>query len=76
VENPPLTARQAEILEAIRNHISETAACPRPEPPRRWASLPLNGVFKHLAALAKKGAIELAPTRRAASVSSKKAACP
>ena len=62
MENPPLTARQAEILEAIRNHISETGRPPsRPELSKALGIASTNGVFKHLAALAKKGAIELAP---------------
>ncbi|HUL55978.1 MAG TPA: transcriptional repressor LexA [Usitatibacter sp.] len=58
----PLTARQAEILEAIRRHIAENHRPPsRPELARRLGLASTNGVFKHLAMLAKKGAIELTP---------------
>ena len=57
-----LTARQAEILEAIRRHIAENHRPPsRPELAKRLGIASTNGVFKHLAALAKKGAIELSP---------------
>lgn len=62
METPPLTARQAEILEVIRQHISETGRPPsRSELSKMLGIASTNGVFKHLAALAKKGAIELAP---------------
>ncbi|QJR11014.1 LexA repressor [Usitatibacter rugosus] len=62
METPPLTPRQAEILEAIRTHISETGRPPsQPELSRVLGIASTNAVFKHLAALAKKGAIELAP---------------
>ena len=62
METPPLTARQAEILEVIRNHISETGRPPsRSELSKTLGIASTNGVFKHLAALEKKGAIELAP---------------
>lgn len=58
----PLTARQAEILEAIRGHIARTGLPPsRPELARLLGIASTNGVFKHLAALARKGAIELLP---------------
>ena len=58
----PLTARQAEILEAIRRHIAENHRPPsRPELAKTLGLASTNGVFKHLAALAKKGAIELSP---------------
>lgn len=58
----PLTARQAEILEAIRAHIARTGLPPsRPELARLLGIASTNGVFKHLAALARKGAIELLP---------------
>lgn len=57
-----LTARQAEILETIRNHIAEHRRPPsRPELARQLGIASTNGVFKHLAALARKGAIELTP---------------
>jgi repressor LexA len=59
---PQLTARQAEILEIIRNHVAETGMPPsRPELARMLGIASTNGVFKHLDALAKKGAIELVP---------------
>ena len=62
MEASPLTARQAEILEIIRNHIGETGRPPsRPELAKRLGIASTNGVFKHLAALERKGAIELAP---------------
>jgi repressor LexA len=58
----PLTARQAEILEIIRNYIAETGRPPsRPELGKMLGIASTNGVFKHLDALARKGAIELAP---------------
>jgi repressor LexA len=58
----PLTARQAEILEAIRAHIAEHRRPPsRPELARILGLASTNGVFKHLIALEKKGAIELSP---------------
>ncbi|HET9653307.1 MAG TPA: transcriptional repressor LexA [Usitatibacter sp.] len=57
-----LTPRQAEILEAIRNHIAEHHRPPsRPELARLLGISSTNGVFKHLAALERKGAIELTP---------------
>lgn len=57
-----LTARQTEILETIRAHIAETGRPPsRPELARILGLASTNGVFKHLAALARKGAIELVP---------------
>lgn len=59
---PQLTARQAEILEVIRNHVAETGIPPsRPELAKMLGIASTNGVFKHLDALAKKGAIELVP---------------
>src|SRR5258707_13042258 len=58
----PLTPRQAEILEAIRDHIAEHRRPPsQPELARALGLASTNGVFKHLAALEKKGAIELSP---------------
>ena len=57
-----LTARQAEILEVIRTHVAETGRPPsRPELARMLGIASTNGVFKHLDALARKGAIELTP---------------
>jgi repressor LexA len=57
-----LTPRQAEILEVIRRHIVENHRPPsRPELAKSLGVASTNGVFKHLAALQKKGAIELAP---------------
>jgi repressor LexA len=62
METPALTDRQAEILEVIRQHISETGRPPsRPELSKILGIASTNGVFKHLAALEKKGAIELVP---------------
>ena len=59
---PQLTPRQAEILEVIRNHVAETGIPPsRPELAKILGIASTNGVFKHLDALAKKGAIELVP---------------
>jgi len=58
----PLTERQAQVLEAIRRHIAENHRPPsRPELAKRLGLASTNGVFKHLAVLAKKGAIELTP---------------
>ena len=57
-----LTARQSEILDAIRRYIAEERRPPsRPELARLLGIASTNGVFKHLAALEKKGAIELTP---------------
>ena len=57
-----LTARQAEILEIIRGYVAETGRPPsRPELAKMLGIASTNGVFKHLDALAKKGAIELVP---------------
>lgn len=57
-----LTARQAEILEVIRRHIAENHRPPsRPELAKSLGVASTNGVFKHLAALERKGAIELVP---------------
>ena len=57
-----LTARQAEILEAIRAHLAEYHRPPsHPELARILGLASTNGVFKHLLALEKKGAIELTP---------------
>jgi repressor LexA len=57
-----LTSRQAEILEAIRSHIAEHRRPPsQPELAKTLGLASTNGVFKHLAALERKGAIELSP---------------
>ncbi|HEX6632943.1 MAG TPA: transcriptional repressor LexA [Usitatibacter sp.] len=56
----PLTTRQAEILEAIRSHIAGHGRPPsRPELARALGLASTNAVFKHLAALERKGAIAL-----------------
>ncbi|HUP28640.1 MAG TPA: transcriptional repressor LexA [Usitatibacter sp.] len=58
----PLTPRQAEILEIIRGYVAETGRPPsRPELAKMLGIASTNGVFKHLDALARKGAIELVP---------------
>jgi repressor LexA len=58
----PLTPRQAEILEVIRGHIAEYHRPPsQPELAKALGLASTNGVFKHLAALERKGAIELSP---------------
>jgi repressor LexA len=60
--DPQLTARQAEILEIIRGYVAETGMPPsRPELAKMLGISSTNGVFKHLDALARKGAIELVP---------------
>src|SRR5512132_3259022 len=57
-----LTARQAEILQLIREYVAETGMPPsRPELAKMLGIASTNGVFKHLDALARKGAIELVP---------------
>ena len=57
-----LTARQAEILEIIREYVADTGMPPsRPELAKLLGIASTNGVFKHLEALAKKGALELVP---------------
>jgi repressor LexA len=62
MEQPQLTARQAEILEIIRGYVAETGRPPsRPELAKMLGIASTNGVFKHLDALARKGAIELVP---------------
>ena len=58
----PLTPRQAQLLEMIREHIAEEGRPPsHPELARLLGVASTNGVFKHLAALERKGAIELSP---------------
>ena len=62
MDAPALTPRQAEILEMIRGYVAETGRPPsRPELAKMLGIASTNGVFKHLDALAKKGAIELVP---------------
>ena len=62
MDESPLTPRQAEILETIRGHIAEQGRPPsRPELARMLGIASTNGVFKHLAALERKGAIALTP---------------
>lgn len=57
-----LTPRQAEILQVIREYVAEQGRPPsRPELARMLGIASTNGVFKHLDALARKGAIELVP---------------
>ncbi|HYC38198.1 MAG TPA: transcriptional repressor LexA [Usitatibacter sp.] len=57
-----LTVRQAEILQLIRSYVAETGRPPsRPELAKMLGIASTNGVFKHLDALARKGAIELSP---------------
>ena len=57
-----LTARQAEILEIIREYVADTGMPPsRPELAKLLGIASTNGVFKHLDALARKGALELIP---------------
>ena len=59
---PELTARQAEILQVIRDYLAENGMPPsRPELARLLGIASTNAVFKHLDALARKGAIELVP---------------
>lgn len=62
MQSHELTARQAEILEIIRGYVAETGRPPsRPELAKMLGIASTNAVFKHLDALAKKGAIELVP---------------
>ena len=57
-----LTSRQQEILEAIRSHMAAHRRPPsRPELAKSLGLSSTNAVFKLLAALERKGAIELAP---------------
>jgi hypothetical protein len=57
-----LTARQAEILEVIRTYVKDHGRPPsRPELAKLLGIASTNGVFKHLDALARKGALELVP---------------
>ena len=57
-----LTARQGQILEFIREHLSDTGYPPtRSEIASRMGFKSVNSAEEHLRALARKGAIELAP---------------
>jgi len=59
---PELTPRQAEILDVIRTYVAEHGRPPsRPELAKLIGIASTNGVFKHLDALARKGALELVP---------------
>jgi repressor LexA len=61
-DHPQLTDRQAEILEVLRDYAAEHGRPPsRPELAKLLGIASTNGVFKHLVALARKGAIELVP---------------
>ncbi|TVS18169.1 MAG: transcriptional repressor LexA [Gammaproteobacteria bacterium] len=57
-----LTARQAQVLELIRNHIEETGYPPtRADIARELGFRSANAAEEHLRALARKGAIEMVP---------------
>ena len=57
-----LTARQAQILELIRQYISETGYPPtRAEIAKELGFKSANAAEEHLKALARKGAIEMIP---------------
>jgi repressor LexA len=59
---PQLTTRQAEILELIRVHISDTGYPPtRADISRELGFKSPNAAEEHLKALARKGAIEISP---------------
>jgi repressor LexA len=61
-ESSQLTDRQAEILEVLRDYVAEHGRPPsRPELAKLLGIASTNGVFKHLEALERKGAIELVP---------------
>jgi len=58
----PLTPRQAEILDLIKNNIAETGMPPtRAEIAKRLGFKSANAAEEHLKALAKKGFIEIIP---------------
>ena len=58
----PLTPRQAEILDLIKNNIAETGMPPtRAEIAKRLGFKSANAAEEHLKALAKKGFIEIMP---------------
>ena len=57
-----LTARQAKILQAIRDYAAANGMPPsRPELAKLLGIASTNGVFKHLEALARKGVLQLVP---------------
>ncbi len=57
-----LTQRQSEVLQVIRNHMEATGAPPtRAEIAKQLGFRSVNAAEDHLKALARKGAIELAP---------------
>lgn len=57
-----LTRRQSEVLQVIRNHIEQTGAPPtRAEIAKTLGFRSVNAAEDHLKALARKGAISLAP---------------
>ena len=57
-----LTRRQSEVLQVIRNHIEQTGAPPtRAEIAKTLGFRSVNAAEDHLKALARKGAIQLAP---------------
>lgn len=61
-QSPSLTRRQSEVLQVIRNHIEKTGAPPtRAEIARTLGFRSVNAAEDHLKALARKGAISLAP---------------
>lgn len=58
----PLTARQAQILELIKQHIADSGLPPtRAEIAKQLGFKSANAAEEHLKALAKKGAIEMIP---------------
>ncbi|WP_394202610.1 transcriptional repressor LexA [Shewanella waksmanii] len=58
----PLTPRQSEILDLIKNNIADTGMPPtRAEIARRLGFKSANAAEEHLKALAKKGCIEIIP---------------
>ena len=57
-----LTARQAEVLDLVRSHISETGYPPtRADIARELGFRSANAAEEHLKALARKGALEIVP---------------
>ena len=59
---PDLTERQAEILAYLREHLAREGRPPtRPELAAAFGLASMNGVQKHLLALAAKGVLELVP---------------
>ena len=58
----PLTKRQAEIVELIKDHIQEFGVPPtRVEIAKKLGFRSANAAEEHLKAIAKKGAIEIVP---------------